>query len=208
MQLVQTGVSTCPLRRQCVRSRTTNSFSGSDVIHSSRRHEASLIALLAELDARRVYARCAAPSLFAYCTDVLQFSEPEACLRITIARLSRQHSVVLELLADGRIHLSGLALLAGHLTTENRDELLARAIHRSKRQIEAIVAELAPRPDAPDRTRRLPDARKVAARIAPVQSIPHAFDHIDTMVVERESRFGTTPTQDATLTRRSVHFPQ
>ena len=41
-------------------------------------------------------------------------------------------------------------------TQENRDTLLRRAIHKSKRQIEELVAELAPRPDAPALMRKLP----------------------------------------------------
>jgi 5-methylcytosine-specific restriction endonuclease McrA len=127
----------------------------SDLLRQSRRNEADLIAHLAEVDERRLYSRMAAPSLFAYCTEVLHFSEPEAYLRITAARASRQHPVLLAMLADGRLHLSGVAKLAPHLTVENREAVLARATHLSKRQIEELVAELAPRPDVPDRIRRL-----------------------------------------------------
>jgi hypothetical protein len=50
-----------------------------------------------------------------------------------------------------------MALLAPHLTIENRDALLARATHKSKREIEELVAEIAPRPDVPERVQRLPD---------------------------------------------------
>ncbi len=49
----------------------------------------------------------------------------------------------------GRLHLSGIERLAPHVTEENRDVLLKRAVHGSKRQIEQLVAELAPRPAAP-----------------------------------------------------------
>ena len=63
------------------------------------------------------------------------------------------------MLADGRLHLTGIAKLAPHLTRENRDRLLARAIHKSKREIEELVAELAPRPDVPARVRKLPQPR-------------------------------------------------
>ncbi len=40
---------------------------------------------------------------------------------------------------------------------ENRDALPERATHRSKRQIEELIAELEPRPDAPAVMRKLPD---------------------------------------------------
>ena len=56
-------------------------------------------------------------------------------------------------------HLSAIAKLAPHLTPENRDALLKRATHRSKRQIEELIAELSPRPDAPAVMRKLPERR-------------------------------------------------
>jgi hypothetical protein len=108
------------------------------------------------VDARRLYARAAAPSMFAYCTDVLHLSEAEAYLRITVARASREHPILLEMLADGRLHLSGIAKLAPQLNAGNRDAVLARASHRSKREIEELVAELAPRADAPTLVRKVP----------------------------------------------------
>jgi hypothetical protein len=64
--------------------------------------------------------------------------------------------MLLALLADGRLHLSGIALLAPHLTEENREGVLARAALKTKRQIEELVAELAPKPDVPAAMRMLP----------------------------------------------------
>jgi hypothetical protein len=131
-----------------------------ELLRDSRRAEASLVAHIGEVDFRRLYAREASPSMFAYCVSVLHLSEAEAFLRITAARASRQHPLLLSMLADGSLHLSGIALLAPHLTPTNCDELLRRARHRSKRQIEALLAELFPRPDAPALMRRLPASRQ------------------------------------------------
>jgi hypothetical protein len=136
----------------------------SALTRDSRRVEADLVAHIAEVDARRLYAREAAPSMFAYCTDVLHLSEPEAYLRIAVARASRQHPMLLTVLAEGRLHLSGIAKLAPHLTPENRETLLKRAVHRSKREIEELVAELAPRPDAPATMRKLAAPRRRGRR--------------------------------------------
>ena len=111
------------------------------------------------MDERRLYARQACSSMFAYCTDVLHFSEAEAFLRIGAARASREHPVLLAMLEDGRLHLSAVARLAPHLTVANREAVLARAIHRSKREIEELVAALAPRPDATACVRKLPEPR-------------------------------------------------
>lgn len=129
----------------------------SELLRQSRRIEADLVAHIGEVDERRLYAREAAPSMFAYCTEVLHLSEHEAYLRITVARAAREHPMLLKMLADGRLHLSGIAKLVPHLTQANSDGLLARAVYRSKRKIEELLAELAPRPDAPALIRKLPE---------------------------------------------------
>ncbi len=130
-----------------------------ELMGQSRRVEADIVAHIAEVDERRLYAREAFPSMFAYCTDVLHLSEAEAYLRISAARASREHPMLLAMLADGRLHLTAIAKLAPHLTRENRDGLLERATHRSKRQIEEQIAEIAPRPDVPVVVRKLPERR-------------------------------------------------
>jgi hypothetical protein len=128
-----------------------------EITRESRRVEADLVAHIAEVDERRLFTREACSSMFAYCVEVLHLSEPETNLRIVVARASRRHPVLLDMLRDSRLHLSGVALLAPHLTAENRDEVLRRASHQSKRRIEELVAELAPRPDVPALVRKLPE---------------------------------------------------
>ena len=73
-----------------------------------------------------------------------------------VARASRRHPVLLTMLGDGRMHLSGIAELARHLTESNRDELLTRATHKTKDAIKELVAEIAPKPDVPPVIRKLP----------------------------------------------------
>ena len=132
----------------------------SELLQKSRRVESELVAHIGEVDARRLYAREAAPSMFAYCTEVLNLSEHEAYLRIAVARASRKHPVLLEMLAEGRLHLSGIAKLAPCLTEANRETLLDRAAGRSKREVEELVAELSPKPDVPATMRKLPERRE------------------------------------------------
>jgi hypothetical protein len=148
----------------------------SDLLGMSRRDEADLVAHIGEVDRRRLYAREASPSMFVYCTEVLHLSEAEAYLRIAAARASREHPLLLTLLADGRLHLTAIAKLAPHLTLENCEAILKRATHRSKREIEELVAELSPRPDAPAVMRRLPDRRdgtaSPALRLSPDAEAP------------------------------------
>jgi len=129
----------------------------SALLQTSRRTDADLVAHIGEVDFRRLYAREAAPSMFAYCTQILHLSEAEAYLRIAAARAAHQHPQLLAMLGDGRLHLSAIAKLSPHLTAENRDSVLRRAAHRSKREVEELVAELRPRPDVPCLVRRLPE---------------------------------------------------
>jgi hypothetical protein len=137
----------------------------SDLLKQSRRIESDLVAHIGEVDERRLYAPQGSSSMFTYCTDVLHLSEHEAYLRITAARASRRYPVLLAMLEDGRLHLSGVGKLAPHLTDANCEEVLARAAHKSKREIEELVAELAPRPDVPSVVRKLP-AQPEAPRTA------------------------------------------
>ncbi len=128
-----------------------------EVAGQSRRAESSLVAHIAEVDFRRLFAHHACPSMFVYCTRVLHLAEGEAFRRIRVARASRRHPVLLEMLADGRLHVSGIAVLVKFLTTENRDWLLSRAAYKTKREIEKLVAQMYPRADVPSVMRKLPD---------------------------------------------------
>ena len=128
------------------------------LLGQSRRMEAELVTVIAEVDARRLYARAASPSMFAYCTQILHLSEAEAYLRIEVARASREFPVLLDMLGDGHLHLSGIAKLVPHLTRENVDQLLERATYKSKRQIEELIAGIAPKPDVPSVIRKLPSS--------------------------------------------------
>jgi hypothetical protein len=142
-----------------------------DVVGQSRRNESALVAHIAEVDLRRLYVRHSCPSMFVYATRVLHLAEGEAFRRIRAARASRRHPMLLEMLADGRLHVSGVADLAPFLTAENRDAVLSRAVHKTKRQIERLAAELHPRPDVPSVMRKLPEA-SVAPTARPVELIP------------------------------------
>ena len=139
----------------------------SELTWSSRRVEADVVTHVAEADARRLYAREACSSMFDYCRQVLHLRENEAYLRITVARASREHPLLLAMLRDGRLHLSGIATLARHLTLENRDEVLNRAAGMSHREVKELARELEPLPDAPSTIRKLPER---SARTSPAHS--------------------------------------
>src|SRR5690606_8868676 len=128
-----------------------------DELHSSTRRLvgrsnkllAGLLAPLSEVDARGIHrARCCA-SLYTYCLYALRFSEDAAFRPARAAKLVRQFPIVLEQIAAGELHLTGLLLLGPHLTEENHQELLALARHRSKREILRLIRRIDPQPDAP-----------------------------------------------------------
>jgi len=116
-----------------------------------------LVAHLAALDSRpALYAAQGYGSLFSYCTQALRLSEDAACNRIEAARACRRFPLILELLAAGSVTLTSVRLLGRHLTAENHQSVLAKARDRRRHEIEALVAELAPRPDLPSAVRKLP----------------------------------------------------
>lgn len=61
----------------------------SEQLGESRRVEAQVVAHIGEVDARKLYRREACPSMFAYCTQVLNLSEPESYERIKLARAAQ-----------------------------------------------------------------------------------------------------------------------
>ena len=118
---------------------------------------------MAVLDTRPVlYAAGGYGSLFSYCTQALRLSEDAACNRIEAARACRRFPHILDLLASGALSLTSVRLLGRHLTAEHHQAVLARAANKSRREIEALVAELAPRPDVPSLVRRIPSPAAAA----------------------------------------------
>src|SRR4029077_3556505 len=146
------------------------------LVRADRTLSARLLVHLGEVDARGLYREHADPSMFAYCVEELSMSEAEAYLRIQAARLGRQFPVIVQLFASGLLHLSAIKLLAPHLTPDNHVQLLERASGKNKREIERLVAGLAPQPDVPSRMRKWPEpGRTRAARAqapAPLASVP------------------------------------
>lgn len=144
---------------------------------SERKAIAELVSALAELDARRLYLGEGCTSMFTYCTQVLHLAEHAAFNRIEAARAARRFPVIFELLADGRIHLSAVRLLAPHLTEANHQSLLREASHKSKRQVEQIVARVLPRPDVAASVRKLPSKTVPAPMVSAPTKEPASWSN-------------------------------
>jgi hypothetical protein len=127
---------------------------------------AELLALLAEIDSRKLYLPAGFSSMFEFCVRKLGMSEDVACKRIGVARKARKLPAIFAAVADGRVHLSGVHALVPHLTPTNVDELLAAASHHTKAEIELMLAHRFPREDVRTRIRAVP-SRSAQAQPAP-----------------------------------------
>src|SRR5687767_4685866 len=111
----------------------------------------SLLEHLAEVEARGIHRARACASLYTYCIYELRFSEDEAFRRISAARLVRRFPALLDAIATGELHLTGLLMLGPHLTPDNLVEVLALAKHRTKKELARLVRHLDPLPQVPSR---------------------------------------------------------
>src|SRR5437867_2932282 len=141
------------------------------LVAHDRATTAVLLAHVAEVDERRLYLPAAYPSMYAYCVGELRLCEQAAFKRIRAARTARRFPAIFPALAEGRLHLSGVVMLASYLTPENADELLAAELaamldlafdllvgHLAKRKFAATPR---PRPG----TRRATGRRTIPARV-------------------------------------------
>jgi hypothetical protein len=124
---------------------------------------AALLAHLAEVEARGIHRERACASLYTYCIYEFRMSEDAAFRRARAARIARQFPVLLEQIAAGEIHLTAILMLGPHLTEANHREVLARAKHRTKKEIAKLVRVLDPLPEVPARVEPLGPASRVPA---------------------------------------------
>jgi hypothetical protein len=103
---------------------------------------------IAEIDARRLFAPTGFSSLLAFCVGELGLFDQAAKKRIRVARAARRFPSILPAIAEGRLHLSAVVMLAPYLTSENADGLLAGAECRTKAGVEALIAERFPGSEA------------------------------------------------------------
>ncbi|MCA9522360.1 MAG: HNH endonuclease [Myxococcales bacterium] len=180
-----------------------------ELAQKERRALAELLAHLGEMDARRLYARFAASSLFDYCVRELGFSEPQAFLRIRAARAARRHRRLLGLIASGALHLSGVKLIAPALDGEDAERLIELACGKTCREIEALLAERQPRPSVAEQIRKLPTpARREQLALTSSRAQRPTAGEPGPVEQARTPR-ATAPAQQSTIERpqRSLRSP-
>lgn len=161
-----------------------------------RETTADLLACIAEVDARELYASAGHSSMHAYCVKVLRLSEGAAFKRIRAARAAREFPELYPALAEGRLHLAAIYLLAPHLTPANVGELMTAATDRTKSEIEAYLAKRFPTDTlqtSKQTLRVMPSAHRQTPLIATGELLPPG-------AVDRPARIDSTEGE-------SVHGP-
>lgn len=134
-----------------------------------RRLTARVIALLVEVEKRRLDAKNACGSMWDFCVERLGMSHGETSRRLNAARLVRRFPQLLGRIERGEIHLSSLKVLGKHLHESNVDALLDVATRKSKSDVQEIVARHLPRADVEERVteRSSPTAVPVQSSLEP-----------------------------------------
>ncbi len=134
-----------------------------------------LVTCIAAVEARRLYRELGFASTYAYCISTFNMSGDMAYRRIHAAKALLRFPQILPALADGRLHLTAVVLIAPRLSGKNVESLIEAATHRTKAQILAMLAERFPQPDVPTRLRQIqprPVERMPPASVATNVSTP------------------------------------
>ena len=156
-------------------------------LSQDRTNTATLLADLGEVDFRKLYVPASYPSMYLYCLYEHHMSEDMAYKRIQAARAAWRFPAIFPALAEGRLHLTAVVLLAPYLSPDTADELIMAATHKTKAQIELLLAERFPKPDLPTLLRAVAAPAPVDA-VAPApavpSSVPNAPSWIEPLVPE------------------------
>jgi|ERR1041385_2124211 hypothetical protein len=120
-------------------------------------HEAQVLAHVAVVDARQLYRAAGYPSTADFLMGRWHLCRSSAFRRQRAARAALRFPALFESVAEGRLNLTALALLARHFTADNVEELIAAATHRSCEEVEQLIADRFPEADLPFRLNALPD---------------------------------------------------
>ena len=120
-----------------------------------RRNLPRILVRLSELKRRDTVIERGYHSLFDFCRRALYWSESETARRIQVAGVAREYPVLYPMLWCGRLSLSAASMLAPHLRPDNHRALIKKALGKTIREVEALVATVSPRPEKPERVRPL-----------------------------------------------------
>ena len=134
---------------------------------SESRSTAVVLSRIGEVDARELYLQEGYPSMYQFLVHDLNYSEGAAYKRLYAARAARKFPLLYVGVAEGKLHLSGVVLLSRYLTEANVGDLVHAASHKSKAEIEQLIANRFPRRDAPERLQMIAPPPEWLADLSP-----------------------------------------
>ncbi len=122
-----------------------------DVTKEERRITIEVLRLLREIERRQLFAELGHSSLFAYCTNVLRYSEAAACRRIEAMRAMRETPEIEVKLESGELGLSAVTqarttirhhekFAKAKVTPEKRKDAMLSLCGQSKREADKALA--------------------------------------------------------------------
>jgi hypothetical protein len=163
-----------------------------------REARADFIVHLAEFDQRRLYLSLGFPSLFAWLTERLRFSNASAFRRVTACRLHARMPAVGAYLRDGRLSLNKLCHLRDLLTPENCLALLEEAAQSTEKEVEELALILGGKTATTprDSIRPLPPPRQKSLPLGvdpPASSVAEVTPHTPSLPAPKQMpKNGTT----------------
>lgn len=133
---------------------------------------ADFLALIADFDARRLYIPEGYASMHAFCVGAFRMCEDSAYKRIQAARAVWRFPQLGTALAEGRLHLTAVFTLAPHLTPGNVDELVTACTHRTRRDIQDLIARRFLGPAAEHRFDAEPKSERASTPGTPSPEVP------------------------------------
>lgn len=146
-----------------MRLRSVRNLSDGRLIHEVREltvqdrgTTAQLLVHLAEIDRRKLFLPAGYSSMYQFCFQEFSMSEDVAWKRIRTMRVARRFPEILTAIADGRLSLNSVVLLAPHIKNlvkrreeDSARELLKAAEGQTRSRIELLIAQRFPKPDLP-----------------------------------------------------------
>ena len=116
------------------------------IVKKEKQFTALALEYLQEVETRKLYCDQGLPSLFAYCTQVLGYSEAEASVRVNATRLIRSIPEVKKDVASGELNLTNLSLTQRFFNENNtlldeKKEILNQIRGKSSRETKKILNE-------------------------------------------------------------------
>lgn len=105
---------------------------------------------LSEIDRRKLYAVEGYPSLFAFLTDYLGYSESSALKRSQIVRKAIELPQLYYAIEYGKLSLSAASRLCPYLSAENFEALVGECERKPVREVEKILVKYFPKENVND----------------------------------------------------------